>query len=210
MRIEKIGFTQWAKEDPTEYDISKDVIRVRSTYDIENDPEGWIVHERIHSYLASINFNDNYNPPLIEYPLNDVERHAFTWQFVYLLETGRIKTLEDVELFMPWKFERYGEKWANDYFNRAQAKMRNDDPNMPPNMIHGGGWLEPCSELQLEEVFREIVDDAKRNNSLKSSSTANENRQISVKQNDSSGKGCIAAIVVITFIGIALAVYYTL
>ena len=58
MKIERIDYTQWKKEDPTEYDISKDTIRVRSTYDIDNDPEGWIVHERIHAYLASIKFED--------------------------------------------------------------------------------------------------------------------------------------------------------
>lgn len=206
MKIERIDYTQWKKEDPTEYDISKDTIRVRSTYDIDNDPEGWIVHERIHAYLASIKFEDNNKT----YPFNDVERHAFTWQFVYLLETGRVKSIDNIEFFMPWKFERYGDEWANDYFSRALAKVRNDDPDMPPNIIHGGGRFESCAELQLEEIFREIVDDAKRKNSLKSFSTVEESSRASVKQNDSSGKGCIVVIVLIVILTIALAVYCTL
>ena len=205
MKIERIDYTQWKKEDPTEYDISKDSVRVRSTYDIENDPEGWIVHERIHAYLASIKFEDNDKT----YPFNDVERHAFTWQFVYLLETSRVKSIDNIEFFMPWKFERYGDEWANDYFNKALAKVRNDDPDMPPNLIHGGGRFESCAELQLEENFRAIVDDAKRKNSLKSFSTVEENSRASVKQNDSSGKGCIGVIVLIVILAIALAVYCT-
>ena len=208
--IKTIDFTQWKKEDPTEYDESTDTIFVRSTYDIENDPEGWLVHERIHAYLASIKFEDNYNPPLIEYPFNNVERHAYTWQFVYLLETSRVKSIDNIEFFMPWKFERYGDEWANDYFNKALAKVRNDDPDMPPNIIHGGGRFESCAEQQLEEIFREIVDDAKRKNSLKSFSTVEENSQASVKQNDSSGKGCIVVIVLIVILTISLAVYCTL
>jgi len=201
MRIEKIGFTQWAKEDPTEYDISKDVIRVRSTYDIDNDPEGWIVHERIHAYLASIKFEDNNKT----YPFNDVERHAFTWQFVYLLETGRVKSIDNIEFFMPWKFERYGDEWANDYFSRALAKVRNDDPDMPPNIIHGGGRFESCAEQQLEEKFRAIVDDAE----LNILQTAGENGQASVTQKESNGMGCMKAFVVIAILIIALAVYCT-
>ena len=201
MKIERIDYTQWKKEDPTEYDISKDKIRVRSTYDIDNDPEGWIVHERIHAYLASIKFEDNNKT----YPFNDVERHAFTWQFVYLLETGRVKSIDNIEFFMPWKFERYGDEWANDYFNKALAKVRNDDPDMPPNMIHGGGRFESCAELQLEENFRAIVDDAK----LNIPQTVDENGQKSVPQNESNGKGCTTAFVVISILIIALAVYCT-
>ena len=204
--IKIIDVTQWKKEDPTEYDGLADTIFVRSTYDIENDPEGWLVHERIHAYLASINFEDNDK----SYPFNNVERHAYTWQFVYLLELGWVKTINDIERFMPWKFKRYGEEWANDYFNRAQAKIRNDNPNIPPNMIHGGGKFESCAELQLEEIFREIVDDAKRKISPKSSSRVDEKSQTSVEQNNTNGKGCIAAIVVVAILTIALAVYCTL
>lgn len=202
MKIEKIDFTQWRKKDPTEYDESTDTIFVRSTYDIENDPEGWIVHEQIHAYLASIKFEDNNK----SYPFNDVERHAFTWQFVYLLETGRVKTIEDVEFFMPWKFERYGADWANDYFNRAQVKVRNSNPNMPPNIIHGGGRFESCAEQQLEGIFRAIVDDAK----LNIPQTVGENGQTSVTQNESNGMGGMKALVVIAILIIALAVYCTL
>ena len=200
--IRTVDYLRWKKEDPTEYDKLTDTISVRSTYDIENDPEGWIVHERIRAYLTSIKFEDDNK----SYPFNDVERHAFTWQFVYLLETGRVKTVDGIELFMPWKFERYGEKWANDYFNRALAKVRNDDPDMPPNMIRGGGRFESCAELQLEENFRAIVDDAK----LNIPQTVDENGQTSVTQNESKGKGCIVAVVAVVIIIILIAVCYTL
>lgn len=208
--IKIIDFTQWKKEDPTEYDESTDTIFVRSTYDIENDPEGWLVHERIHAYLASIKFEDNYNPPLIEYPFNNVERHAYTWQFVYLLETSKVKSIGEVELIMPWKFDRYGEAWANDYFKRALIKVRNEDPKMPPTMIHGGGRLESNAELQLEEKFREIVDDAKRRILPTLSSNVEQKRQTSVKQHDDYRKGCVTTLIATAILIIAIAVYYTL
>lgn len=198
------------KLDPTFYDIDSKKIYVRPDYDIANDPDGWIVHERIHAYLASIHFEDNYNPPLVVYPFNDVEKYAYTWQFVYLLETGRIESISDIKTFMPWKFYRYGEAWANDYFQRALIKVRNEDPKMPPAMIHGGGRLESNAELQLEEKFREIVDDAKRRILPILSSNVEQKKQTSVKQNDGYRKGCVTTLIATAILIIAIAVYYTL
>ena len=111
---------------------------------------------------------------------------------------------------MPWKFFRYGEAWSNDYFQRALIKGRNEDPKMPPAMIHGGGRLESNAELQLEEKFREIVDDAKRRILPILSSNVEQKRQTSVKQNDDYRKGCVTTLIATAILIIAIAVYYTL
>lgn len=159
--IEHLNDWDPKKKDPTFYDAESKKIFVRNDYGIDEDVYGWIVHEKVHLYLDSIHFEDNYNPPLIEYPFNEIERHAYTWQFVFLLETMRVRCLDDIKKIMPWKFERYGDEWAKKYFNLANLKMIDDDPNIPPTMIHGGGRLESNAELLLEEVFRDIVEEAK-------------------------------------------------
>lgn len=154
------------KNDPTTFCPESKTILVRSDYDVQSDPHGWIVHEKIHAYLASINFKDNYNVPLVVYPNNDAERYAYTWQFVYLLEIGRINGLEGIRQIMPWKFKRYGDEWAKRYFYTAQIKSRNDDPDLPPTMIHQGGRLDSSFDLQLEEKFRKLVEEAKAKRKL--------------------------------------------
>jgi hypothetical protein len=147
------------KQDPTFYDNELKTIFVRPDYSKDEDSYGWIVHEKIHAYLASINFKDNYNPPLVEYPYNEVERYAFTWQFVFLLETKKIRSIDDIERIMLWKFDRFGDEWANKYFKDAQTYARDCDPSRPPSTIVLSG---SSLDQQLEDVFRNIVNDAKR------------------------------------------------
>lgn len=157
--IKIINTNEWfsQKEDPTCYDSENDIIYVRSDYDEKTDPYGWIVHEKIHAYLFSIKFEDNLKPPLVKYPFNESERYAFTWQFVYLLETKQIQSLDNIKLIMPWKFEWHGNEWAKKYFNEAKIKARSDYYDTPL-MIH---LSESNYERQLEDAFRKIVDDAK-------------------------------------------------
>ncbi|MBR5412096.1 MAG: hypothetical protein IK114_03505 [Fibrobacter sp.] len=207
MNIKPINYLVWKKLDPTEYDVKTDSINVRSNYDVQKDPDGWIVHEKIHAYLASVHFEDNYNPPLVEYPFNDVERYAFTWQFVFLLETKRIDSISDIEKIMPWKFEKFGDKWANLYFQLARERYINDDPSSHPKMIIQGGAMHPWKDIQLEEMFREIVDNAKQNFSL---INLDEDRKSALKENDTSDKGCIKIAIIIAIILISIAVYCTL
>ena len=201
----------WEKEAPAEYDKNTNTIFFRLGYDPDKDCDGWIVHEMIHAHLASINFEDNYNPPIVEYPFNDIERYAFTWQFVYLLEIQRIHFVGDIKNVMPWEFDRFGEHWAKKYFNVAKEKVRNDDEDIPPSSIHGGGRFDSSIDLQLEEKFREIVDNAKKkflaNNSLQSNTDLKQHDKTIAIQ---TGLGCIWAAIIIATVIIATAVAYTL
>lgn len=116
------------KQDPTEFDAELNVIRVRGDYDADLDLCGWIVHEKVHAYLASINYQDDYNPPVIQYPFNSVERMAYTWQFIYLIKANLALCLGDIKKMMPWKFERFGNKWAEEYWENALGKGTESAP----------------------------------------------------------------------------------
>jgi len=74
------------KTDPTQYSDDDNVIYVKSTYDVKNDPEAWIVHELIHGKRIP---DDG-----AEYPYNKVERIAYTEQFTELIKRGF--TFEDI------------------------------------------------------------------------------------------------------------------
>ena len=170
------------KQDPAFFDKEMETIFVRPDYDIDEDIGGWIVREQIHAYLDSIHFEDNYNPPLVVCPYNDVEKYACIWQFVYLLEIKRIHSLESLRRVMPWKFQLYGDKWARKYLKEAYLLANlNDDPTMPPNMIVQGGPTQSWEDANLENHFRKIVDDAKKkyytthNEEMKSTTNSVEN-----------------------------------
>lgn len=162
MQILICDYLFWTKQDPTEFDAKSNTIRVRSNYDVELDSCGWLVHERIRALLHDAGFVDDYNPPLIQYPDNAVERMAYTWQFVYLIESRLVKNLNDIKQMMPWKFERYGDEWAKKYWSYAKTIAKDDDPDMPPSMMYEGGRLNPpWGEQRYEESFRCIVEEAK-------------------------------------------------
>ena len=188
------------KDDPTEYDHLSETIFVRGDYDINKD-----VHEKIHAYLDSIHFEDNYNPPLVEYPFNEVERFAYTWQFVYLLETRRIKSVADIKEIMPWKFVRFGEDWAKKYYKNAQVK------SSPSSLFHGGGRFESYAELELEKAFREIVDEAKQKcqPAPTFSKRTNNIKKSLPRKADTNIQGCIIAVIIIAII-IVIAIIYSL
>lgn len=201
----------WEKDAPAEYDVNTNTIYFRLGYDPNSDCDGWIVHEMIRAYLASINFEDNYNPPIVEYPFNDIERYAFTWQFVYLLEIQRIHFVGDIKNVMPWEFDRFGEHWAKKYFNVAKEKVRNDDEDIPPSSIHGGGRFDSSVDLQLEEKFREIVNNAKKKFLAEYPQWSN--KDLMQKDKGSliqDNHGCIWVATIIAIVVIAIVVAYTL
>ena len=74
-----VGWT-YEKNQPTQYSYDDKEIQVRSDYDIENDPAGWLVHEKIHALYPRIEIE--------EYPDNPLEEIAFSEQFEYLKNKG--------------------------------------------------------------------------------------------------------------------------
>lgn len=81
--IKIISKYEWSvgKIDPTEYNNDYKLIHVRSDYDYENDPAGWIEHEKGHAdWKGSLDFS--------EYPDNPIEWQAFGRQFKYLKSKG--------------------------------------------------------------------------------------------------------------------------
>lgn len=77
------------KRDPTQYSKEDNIIYVKSSYDIKNDPAGWIVHEYKHAELKDID-DDPEN-----YPENKVEVEAYKAQFDYLKRKG-YKNFDDI------------------------------------------------------------------------------------------------------------------
>jgi len=81
------------KKDPTQWSQKEKEIQVRSDYDIDNDPAGWIEHEKVHARMP--------NQDTSNYPDNEVEKQAYSAQFKYLRSHGysfdkifSIKTME--------------------------------------------------------------------------------------------------------------------
>lgn len=82
---------QEGKNDPTEYDSADRVVRVRSDYDYKKDPLNWMKHELIHYLLHKKGSKDDGK----EYPTNNTERVAYTYQFKKFKQQG-IKKFEDL------------------------------------------------------------------------------------------------------------------
>jgi hypothetical protein len=92
VNIQIIPVTSWqrGKVDPTEYDATTDTIRVRGDYDVNNDPAGWMVHEKVHATLAAAGQQNNSG----NYPDNPIEERAYKTQFNYLKSLGH--TFDDI------------------------------------------------------------------------------------------------------------------
>jgi hypothetical protein len=92
VNVQVIPVTSWqrGKIDPTEYDITTDTIRVRGDYDVNNDPAGWMVHEKVHATLAAAGQQNNSG----NYPDNPIEERAYKTQFNYLKSLGH--TFDDI------------------------------------------------------------------------------------------------------------------
>jgi hypothetical protein len=114
------------KSDPTQYDYQTNTILVKSSYDVETDPEGWIVHESIHHKLKDV--KDDGKP----YPTNNIEKEAYMAQFKVLSERGHfLYEIKDVNIFptlsLKFKNEEYVKtlekywRWAKKYFNDKDA-----------------------------------------------------------------------------------------
>ena len=78
------------KNDPTQYDFIQNIIYVKPSYDLENDPEGWMIHEQSHmdSQIEGI-VDDNK-----AYPKNKIEKIAFKKQFEWLKNMKSVQTWE--------------------------------------------------------------------------------------------------------------------
>ena len=79
------------KNDPTEFDSDDNVVRIRSDYDYKKDPLNWMKHELIHYLLYKKGSKDDGK----EYPTNNTERVAYTYQFKKFKRQG-IKKFEDL------------------------------------------------------------------------------------------------------------------
>ena len=85
------------KDDPTQYSKENNIIYVKSTYDIKNDPAGWMVHEYKHAELKDL-------PDEEQYPDNTVERAAYKAQFKYL-KIRDINHLMKYLKFLQWNIK---------------------------------------------------------------------------------------------------------
>jgi len=97
------------KTDPTQYDAEKNIILVKPSYNIEQDPEGWMVHEYAHTEFDGINDDKHY-------PENSIERFAYIKQFRFLKNTNKASTfnnLKDDKKFptLSLKFIKYNGEW---------------------------------------------------------------------------------------------------
>lgn len=93
------------KEDPAEF-CEEGYVFVREDYDYENDPDGWIIHEKCHYNLSKMEDKELYNyMKKGTYPANMVEQFAYTAQFRYLIRKGKVKTVDDLKKLFPWKFK---------------------------------------------------------------------------------------------------------
>jgi hypothetical protein len=79
------------KNDPTEFNENKGVVKVRSDYDYKKDPLNWIRHELIHYLYHKKGIADDGK----EYPKNNTEEAAYKYQFRFFKKKG-IKNLEDI------------------------------------------------------------------------------------------------------------------
>lgn len=95
------------KNDPTQYNSETDTIEVKDKFYVENDNEGWMVHEMAHADCFHNGIVDDKKP----YPFNNIERIAYGAQFKWLKDTGKAKTIEDLK--DPSKFPTMSLKFTN-------------------------------------------------------------------------------------------------
>ena len=103
MKIIIIQSKDWSKGkgNPTEFNYSDNSIYVNNSYDIKNDPCGWLVHEKVHFNERNKNLNrDNY-------PDCDNEINPYIEQFQYLKNKGysfdNIFNLQDMKSIIKYK-----------------------------------------------------------------------------------------------------------
>jgi len=101
---------QEGKNDPTEFSADENVVRVRSDYDYKKDPLNWMKHELIHYLLHKKGVKDDKK----EYPTNNIERVAYTYQFAKFKRQG-IKKFED----LPDLGKKHHEKILKKYWEDA-------------------------------------------------------------------------------------------
>lgn len=82
MRVDDGSFS--GKTDPTQYSHDSHEILVKSTYDTEKDPEGWMAHEYKHSEADRFGVKSNGEP----YPCDNIESRAYREQFRLLWFRG--------------------------------------------------------------------------------------------------------------------------
>ena len=98
------------KDDPTQYCNDRNIIYVKSNYDVELDKEGWIVHELEHHKHRNKRDDNRI------YPHNKVEKYAYEAQFSELKRRGySFKDIQDKSKFptLSLKFIKYD----GEYFN---------------------------------------------------------------------------------------------
>ena len=99
------------KIDPTQYDKDTNTIIVKSDYDIKNDPEGWMQHEKMHHLLNLKNVKDDGKI----YPKNNIEKFAYISQFKLLKKRGHsLKDITNIKKFptLATKFSKYNGEYA--------------------------------------------------------------------------------------------------
>ena len=111
------------KEDPTQFSPNENTIMVKASFDMQNDPNKWLIHERAHAVLNAKGVNqycDDEHP----YPTNEVEVAAYSTQLFHLIKAGvtaeMIRTdpqYNDLKV----RFKRY--PIMQTYFDTALAEL---------------------------------------------------------------------------------------
>jgi len=115
----------WAygeKEDPTQFSPDKNVIQVKSSFDMK-DMNKWLIHERVHALHFSKGieqYADDKNP----YPTNTVEQAAYKTQLFHLIREGvdieKIKT-DPIYETLNKKFQRFPQIMQS-YYDEAMME----------------------------------------------------------------------------------------
>jgi len=129
----------WAygeKTDPTQFCPSTSTIQVKESFDLKNDPEKWMVHERVHAMLHALGV-DQYANKENPYPTNTVEQWAFKTQFFHLIKEGvsieqiktdpKFETLKKSFQHSPEVLVSYFHE-AKDEWNRQNESVKINDP----------------------------------------------------------------------------------